>query len=754
MKRRSNPRLLSKGFMTRLDESAAKALQKRYLLSWKATIILSFIVGLAGLGAIWGVMASLSSDLPRLEQLESYNPRLITRVLDRNGSVLKEFFTERRQPVPLDSISQHMIDAVISTEDRKFYDHWGIDAFGIARAVVVNTISMSKRQGASTLTQQLARNLYLHRRQTIRRKLREIITAVNIERTYAKQEILQMYMTQMYFGHGAYGVQAAAMRYFGVDARDLSIAQSALLAGMLKAPTHYSPVFHPADALRRRNTVLGAMLRNGVITQPQYEEARQETIQLSDVIYTDNIGQAPYFTEWIRRKLEELKEKHDVDYYRDGLTVYTPLDSTLQAIAEAVIDSHLTEFQAEFADRYRWEEDYKDWAKEAYTDSLNRHAPQLTATELADSVKKLVNRVIADSALAWEVIDRHFPVQVAFVAMDPQTGDILSMVGGRDFIESKFNRVIQSQRQPGSTFKPFVYTTAIDNGYPPNYKVLNMVKPVTMEDGTVWRPENYSVEDRGGYMTLRRALRLSKNNVTVRLVAGEDRLIPIREVTRYAHNMGIRTELPAYPAVALGAVGVIPIDLATAYCVFASYGMRPRPRPIWRIEDNTGGTLASYPTSRYTVLSEETAYIMVNLLEDVINRGTGAGARYRFKFYAPAAGKTGTTNDFTDAWFMGFTPRLVAGVWVGLDNPAISLGRGQTGSRVAMPVWARFMRNVYEEKGWEYTKFAKPVGVVKVEVCEDSNELAGPYCPNTYFEIFRRGEEPTYPCSIHRINRR
>ncbi len=754
MNRKKNPNRLSIGFLNRNRQDATKTKKNLRRLSFKLVAILGLVTGLLGIGLVFTIIALLSEDLPGLEQLETYNPRLITRVLDRNGATLKEFFTERRQPVPLDSISQAMVDAIISTEDRKFYDHWGVDVFGIARAAVVNTVSMSKRQGASTLTQQLARNLYLHRRRTIRRKIREIITAVNIERTYAKDEILQMYLTEMYFGHGAYGVQAASQRFFGVDANDLTAPQAAMLAGMLKAPTHYSPVYHPADALRRRNTVLQAMLENGALSKAEYEEARRTPLRLSEDIFISDAGVAPYFTEWIRRHLEELKADEGLDYYRDGLTVYTPLDSTLQAIAEAVIDTQLTTLQADFAERYRWEEDYKEWATKTYTDSLNDSAPELTEKALSDSVRKLVNLAIADSAWAWEIINRRFPVQVAFVAMDPQTGDILAMVGGRDFEESKFNRVIQSQRQPGSTFKPFVYTTAIDNGYPPNYKVLNMVKPITMDDGTVWRPENYSVNDRGGYMSLREALRLSKNNVTVRMVAGEDRLVPIREVVRYAHNMGIRTELPPYPAVALGATGVIPIDIVTAYCVFASYGMRPSPRPIWRIEDRTGGTVASYATSRHTVLSEETAYIMVDMLQDAINRGTGAGARYRYKFYAPAAGKTGTTNDFTDAWFMGFTPQLVAGVWIGLDNPAISLGPGQTGSRAAMPIWAMFMRNAYEVKEWEHTKFTKPVGVVNVEICEESDELAGPYCPKTYTEVFRRGEEPTTPCSIHRIDKR
>ena len=746
-----------------------------------ALLALAFAVVCGIAGAL--VIRVLSRDLPSLEQLETYSPRLITRILGRDGSVLKELYTERRVQVPLDSIAVPVLQAVLATEDRRFYRHWGIDPVGIFRAFAVDIATLSRRQGASTLTQQLARNLYLHRRRTIKRKLREMITAVQIERTYAKDEILQMYFTQMYFGHGAYGVQAAAKLYFGVNAWELDLPRSALLVGLLKAPAHYSPFNHPAAALRRRNTVIENMLRAGFITPAQAVAAQAAPLELAGRETAEDFGTAPYFTEYIRRKLEEMQQPYGFDYYRDGLTVRTTLDTMVQRIAEAAVDSHMAVFQAGFNERFR-REGLEDWLVDAWRDSLgldtlraeldslrwtldslaaaSPEADTLALHARADSLDALfaaredtakfhAHRVMTDSAAVESVLTEHFTVQVAFVALDPKNGDILAMIGGRDWGRSKFNRAVQALRQPGSVFKPFVYTTAVDNGIYANYRVLNMVRPIKMEDGTWWRPENYSVNNRGSYVTLREALRRSLNNVTVRLVAGEDRLVPVREVIRYAHRLGIRTPLSPVPSLALGSSGVIPLDIVTAYAVFASGGVRSVPHGLLGIDDKNGVEIFKMDPEREVVLSEETSAIMVDLLQDVINRGTGGSARWKWKFYAPAAGKTGTTNNFTDAWFVGFTPYIVAGVWVGFDDPAISLGPHQSGAVAALPIWAIFMRELYKAKGWDYAEFELPVGVVKVPICAESGELAGPYCPVVVEEVFRRGDEPLVPCHIHRV---
>lgn len=742
-------------------------------------------IALAGLALILTVIQALSTDLPQLDQLETYTPRLITKVLGNDDStVVKEFYTERRVQVPLDSISPYLIQAILATEDQRFYKHWGIDPFGIARAIVVNTVTMSKREGASTLTQQLARNLYLHRRQTYRRKIREMITAVQIERTYAKDEILQMYFTQMYFGHGAYGVQSASKFYFGVSSSDLTLPQAAVLVGLLKAPNLYTPKRHPERAMRRRNTVLYRMLASGYITENEYKSAKKEPITLAES-EQDELGVGPYYTEWVRRDLERLQKEHDFDYYKDGLIVHSTMDPQLQTIADSAITVHLTSFQRKFNKRFTkaHKNGLRDWLVDSYTDSLKKqhliHKEDSTGTvvydsTIADTLKRFAHYVLHDSLLldstshlaslslgrladlimadtlaTDSILKEHFTVQVAFVAMNPYNGDVWAMTGGRDFRLSKYNRAVQAKRQPGSVFKPFVYTTAIDNGIYANYKILNMVQPLKMGDGTWWRPENYNVQNRGEYVSLREGLRRSLNNVTVRMVAGEDRIIPIQEVVKYAHRMGITTRLVAVPAAALGANDVIPLDMVSAYSVFPSGGMHSKPRSIKRIEDRNGQEIVNFPVDREVVLSEETAAIMTDLLQNVVNRGTGGSSRWRWKFYAPAGGKTGTTNNFNNAWFSGFTPKIAAVVWVGFDDHRKSLGYGQSGATAALPIWAIFMREAYKAKGWDFEKFELPVGVVKVPICEESGMKAGPYCPHVYEELFRRGDEPVDVCDEH-----
>ncbi|MDP8207126.1 MAG: PBP1A family penicillin-binding protein [Candidatus Electryonea clarkiae] len=749
----------------RAIKPAKKIAQKKSpLRQWPPTLKTMAFAGLAtgiiGIGVLALLIKTLSSDLPGLEQLETYNPRLITKVLGADSTVLKEFYTERRVQVPLDSVAKCMVDAVLATEDRKFYSHWGVDPVGIIRASLVNISTLSTRQGASTITQQLARNLYLHRKQTLKRKIREAITAVLIERTYSKEEILEMYFTQMYFGHGAYGIQAAARKYFNIDAYNLTVPQAAMLTALLKAPSHYSPFLHAAKAQKRRNVVLASMWQNGSLSTKDFLEYKKSPLGIEQQPEIDNLGIAPYFTEWIRQKLEKLEDELGFDYYRDGLIVHTSLDPDIQALAEASIDSHLIGFQEQFYNNFR-KYGFSQWLARTYRDSLiadsilvpeDSTVSQRRIAALEDSIKTLAKNALSDSAFADSLLINSFKVQVAFVAMDPHNGDILAMVGGRDFNESKFNRAVQALRQPGSVFKPIVYTTCIDNGIYANHQILNMVQPVKMSDGTWWRPENYSIDERGTYVSLRKALRHSMNNVSVRLVAGDDKLIPVKEVIRYAHRMGIRTDLAAVPALALGSSAVIPIDIATVYTVFASGGMRADPRSIISIEDRNGTEIISFDSNRESVLSPETVYIMTDLLKDVLNRGTGASARWRFDFHAPGAGKTGTTNNFTDAWFVGFTPNIVACVWVGFDDPQKSLGLHQNGSKVALPIWAIFMRELYKTKKYPWIDFEKPVGVVRVKICEDSGELAGPYCPQLIDEVFRRGDEPSSPCSKHKLS--
>jgi len=689
------------------------------------------------LGSVGLILRSLSSDLPSLDQLKDYEPHLTTRILDRNGELLTELYTQRRLAKPLDRVPQHTIDAIIATEDRRFYDHWGVDIVRVIRAALIDITTFSVRQGASTITQQLARDLHLHKRQTVIRKIREILTAIQIERNYSKREILEMYLTQIYFGHGAYGIGSAAQKYFGKSAEELSLVESALLAALPKAPARYSPRFHPERALKRRNLVLRGMLSQEFISRTEYLSAIKtplEVIPRQDKKH--DYGIAPYFSEMIRQILSEEGHRLGFDYLEDGLTVHTSLDAQMQFLAETAVENHIQPFQSVYRARF-------------VRRSIDEIALALHDSSALDENGKAIvafDSIMADSALIDSLFPKQAIVQVALVALDPQTGDILSLIGGRDFNLSKFNRAVQAIRQPGSVFKPFAYIAAIDNGYPPTYELLNQDVVLVNDDGTRWVPQNYDLSH-GGLTTLREALRLSLNLISVRLV---QEIVPPKMVRRYARQMGITTPIAAVDAIALGASGVYPIEATAAFAALAAGGIHSRSRGLVSIEDRFNDYIAQYPVKRQLALSSETAYIITDMLAAVINRGTGGSARWKYKFYKTAAGKTGTTNDFTDAWFIGFTPKLVCGVWVGLDDPAESLGRGQSGAVAALPIWANFMKSVYDSLAWEDTPFEMPPGVVRLTICDKTKKIATPYCPVKVEEVFREDAQPLKTCHKHR----
>lgn len=697
--------------------------KKTYKLFWiSALLLLVFLTGLSV------YLAFLARDLPSLEQLEKYDPRLTTTLFSSDGEVIKELFVQRRIYVPYDQLPPELIQALIITEDRRFYNHWGVDILRTIKAFFINLTSLSIQQGASTITQQLARNLYLSAEQTIARKLKEALTALQIERTYSKREILEMYLTQNYFGHGAHGIEAAAQRYFSKSAQELTLPECALLVAQLKAPTHYSPFLHPEAARGRRNLILGLLKDSGYISQSQYEKAASSPLGMQERFVDDLEGIAPYFTEMVRIQLEELGQKIGFDYYKDGLTIYTTLDSRLQDCAEKAVRGHLDTLQTSFAEYF-------------YRKELKR----LIRKKFPNFSEHEINLAMQDSVWVDSVFKDQSRIQVAFVALDPATGRILALIGGRNFSESKFNRAVQAIRQPGSVFKAFSYTAAIDNGYPPTFRLLNQDVVVHMPDGSRWTPPNYD-GSRGGLTTLRVGLKKSLNLVAVRLV---QEVVQPKDVIRYARQMGITTKLDAVDAIALGSSGVLPIELTAAYGIFANRGVYCEPFSIMRITNRDGDVLYEKTLNRRVALPEETAYIMTDMLKDVILDGTGVSVRYRYGFTRPAAGKTGTTNDYTDAWFVGFTPQLVAGVWVGLDDPAISLGDRESGARAALPIWAMFMKSAYETLGWEVADFVIPTGVVRMDICADSFKKARDFCPNIISEVFRIKDAPTELCPLH-----
>ena len=692
----------------------------------------SLLIILGMLGVLFLILF-LSRNLPSLEQLENYDPDLVTRIYSSDGKVLNELFVQKRVFIELDKIPEHMQYAVVSSEDRRFFEHWGLSMRSIARAVMINTLSLSYRQGFSTLTQQLARNLYksVGFEDSILRKVKEMITAIQIERTYTKDEILEMYLNTVHFGHGTYGVEAATKRFFGKESRYLTIDESALLVGLLPAPASYSPIHHPDRAIRRRNTVLRLMRDQGYIGKGEYEENRARTLEA--VLDVPKRGTAPYFTEYVRRILEKEDTALGINIYRDGLKIYTTLDSRLQSIAENAVLKTVRDDQDRLNKRlYKNREEFENLA-------------YLTIYE-EDSIKMMLS---GEGKLYKDLRDKLL-VQCAFVALDPNTGGILAMVGGRPDYHDQYNRAVQARRQPGSVFKPFVYTTALDNGYPVTEQLLN--QPVVLNiqnmDGTwvKWKPQNYDGST-GGLTTFREGLRKSMNLISVRMVQQD--IAPADQVKQTAIRMGINTDIRAVDALALGTSEVFPIEMVSAYSALSNRGVYSKPFAITKIEDRYGNIIKEYYPDRKEVLSEETAYLMTNLMQTVMDRGTGGSARWKYKFNRPAAGKTGTTQGWSDAWFVGFTPQIAAGCWFGVDDFQVPLGPGQDGSRAALPAWARFMKAAHDTLELPIAQFEKPSGIKDKEICTVTKKLPLPACP-VETEIFKMGTEPTQKCKVHR----
>ena len=675
----------------------------------------------------------LSRDLPSLEQLENYDPDLVTRIYSADGKVLNELFVQKRVFVELFNIPIHMQNAVIASEDRRFYEHWGLSLRSVARATGINILSLSYRQGFSTLTQQLARNLYktIGFEDSILRKIKEVITAVQIERTYTKDEILEMYLNTVHFGHGTYGVEAATKRFFGKESKDLSVDESALLVGLLPSPASYSPVRHPERARKRRNTVLRLMKEQGYITHSEHAQYRAMTLE--SVTDEPTRGLAPYFTEYVRRLLEKEDDALDINIYRDGLKIYTTLDSRLQELAEKIILDAIIKSQGKLNNRIiNNQEEFE----------LLGH---LTIYE-EDSVKMMMQGEVQ----LYKDLRAKLLVQTAFVAINPKTGGIMAMIGGRPDYHDQYNRAVQAKRQPGSVFKPFVYTTALENGYTVSQQLLNqpVVLNVQNTDGSwvKWRPQNYGGST-GGLTTLREGLRKSLNLISVRIVQQD--YAPAEQVKRTAQRMGISTDIRAVDAIALGTSEVIPLEMVSAYAAFANKGVYSKPIAITKIEDRYGNTIREYYPAQYEVLSEETAFLMTNLMQTVMDRGTGGSARWKYNFTRPAAGKTGTTQGWSDAWFVGFTPQIAAGVWFGVDDYQVSLGKGQDGTKAALPAWAQFMRDSHKTLELPRVNFQKPSGVIVSEICSVSKMGSRKACP-TEKELYKSGTEPSQKCRIHR----
>lgn len=710
-----------------------------------------FLLWVVGLSLIAGMFSALvlywlSRDLPTPTELRRIEQRLVTKVYDANGVLLKEFYTQQREPVSLNDIPRHLKEALLATEDREFYSHWGINLRRFAAAMLGNIKNLRIVSGASTITQQLARNLFeeVGMKKTITRKFREQLTAIAIERNYSKDEILTMFLNQVYFANGAWGIQQAARNYFDKEVEALDLIESAYLVGILQGPHTYFK--NPDRALRRRNMVLNYMVDAGYL-----EQAVADTLSLKPLEFAEmeeELPSAPYFVEWIR---QDLERKYGADIlYKDGATIQTTLDWEMQALAERHLYFTLDEKQKE----------YEQW--------VIRPAIQAVLDTVPEGVEP-------DTSFVEELRAR-YTLQGAFIAMDPKNGDILALVGGRNFQESEYNNATQARRQAGSSFKPFLYTAALDNGYTPATRVMN--QPITIEnpDGTRWTPENYYGEF-SEPLPLRDALRRSINLVAARLIMGgglgHHGEINARILVDYAKMFGISTPLRPYPSLAIGSSEVLLIDMVSAFSVFANLGTRAEPRMIRYVRDRFGREIEAPSVKLTKVLEPDLAYLMVDMMKGVLEPGgTAQHARMSYYVTVPAAGKTGTTNDFSDAWFIGYTPHIVAGVWIGFpDRMTMQLPGGRavtgipdpSGAVMAMPVWARFIRDLYkdEERGLPQDDWIRPPGIVEVELCRTSitpeiedYRIALPTCPDKFTEIFLVGNQPTETCTVHDTSRR
>ncbi len=684
-------------------------------VSWVLFGLLVLIAALVGATA--GLLIVYSTDLPQVDGLERYRPSAITELYDDQGRIIGTFALQRRVIATFDDYPPVLRDALLSIEDKDFYRHWGINTWRILGAAYRDIESGGKVQGGSTLTMQLARNLFLSPDRSFHRKVQEALLAIQIERRFTKPQIFTLYANQIFLGHGVYGFEAASQFYFSKHAKNLTLDEAALLAGLPKAPQYYSPILHPDRALKRRNLVINAMLEDGKITTQQATEAKEKPTILS--LQHDPNSTAPYFVEEVRRYLESKYGSDQV--HEGGLRVYTSLNLDLQKAAnQSVLDG-----LAAYERRHGWKnklvnvvaqgavlEKYQslDWddtpevngyihalvmqvESGSATVKFEKFSAELTQSDAAWTQKKLANIMNVGDVIYVKILslgrDGHARVsleqdsgaQGALVALDNVSGEIKAMVGGRDFNESKFNRAVQAQRQVGSSFKPYVYAAAVDQGATPDDTILDA--PVTFPAGTsTYTPHNYD-EKFEGTITLRRALAQSRNIPALKLA---DRL-GIKTVIDYARKFGVTSNIPPYLPIALGSADLTLMEQTSAFSVFPDDGVRIVPRYITKVTDYDGRVLEEDFPDVKDVISAKTARTLTSMLREVVQHGTGVAAA---KMPYALAGKTGTTNDFTDAWFIGFSPSVTAGVWVGYDEKK-SLGSRETGGRAALPIWMEFM---------------------------------------------------------------
>ncbi|MFC7052879.1 penicillin-binding protein 1A [Hansschlegelia quercus] len=774
------------------------------------------VVALTAAGFVGFFAWKYSRDLPDYEQLANYEPPIMTRLHADDGRLIAEYAKERRLFVPIQSVPKRLINAFTSAEDKNFYEHGGIDFGGIIRAAVSNFQNQDRRpQGASTITQQVAKNFLLSNEQNYERKIKEALLSLRIEQTYSKDRILELYLNEIFFGLGAYGVGAASLVYFDKGVDELTLAQAAYLAALPKAPNNYNPFKYKDRAIERRNWVIDRMVENGEATPEEGAAAKKEGLDIKPRATGTQLPASEYFNEEVRRVLYERYGEKGL--YEGGLSVRTTLDPDLQMLARKSLSNGLVRFdeqrgwrgpEKEIDPKGDWGvalgalpayNDIKPWRLAVVLDSgANEAAIGLQpAHERSGGVsRERVTGRLTLEGVRWakwaKGPDRGRPVKTVaqvvkpgdvvyvepvsegssdyrlrqtpeisggLVAMDPFTGRVLALAGGFSYDESQFNRATQALRQPGSSFKPFIYAAALDNGYTPSSVVLD--GPIEIDQGAgigVWRPENYGKKFYGP-QTLRFGIEKSRNVMTVRLA--QDMGMPL--ISEYARRFGAMDDLPPYLSMALGAGETTVLKMTAAYAMFANGGKRVTPTVIDRVQDRTGKTIYRHddrqcigctatawanqdePTlmdAREQVLDPMTAYQITSMLEGVVLRGTATGVKAVGK---PVAGKTGTTNDYKDAWFVGFSPDLVVGVYLGYDKPR-TMGEGETGGEVAAPVFTDFMKAALHDK--PATPFRVPPGIKLIRINPSSGMRASAGDSKVILEAFKPGTAPPDSYSI------
>ena len=701
-------------------------------LFWKVIIygILTFVLLISSVGF------GLFGELPSFRDLENPKSNLATEVISSDGNILGTYFIQNRSNAKYKDLSPNLVNALIATEDVRFYKHSGVDLKGTFAIIFYSAIG--KKRGSSTITQQLAKNLFPRKKQNIFNigiiKLKEWLTAVKIERNYTKEEIITMYFNTVDFGSNSYGIKAAAKTYFSKTPIKLSIDESALLVGILKGTTVFSPIKNPERAIKRRNVVLEQMEKYGFISEAQLTENTSKELNLQFQSPDHNQGSATYFREYVRQEVtawcKEYKKAdgETYDIYRDGLKIYTTIDSRMQAYAEAAVKEHLTYLQAEF---YKHWKGKTPWGEntDIISTSMRRsdRYQQLKDDGIAESeIKKIFDTPIKMTLFSWagDIDTTLSPIdsikyykwylRSSFMSMDPHNGAIKAWVGGPNYEYFKYDQVKMGKRQVGSTFKPFVYTVAMDNGWSPCYEAPNL--PIVFEDFDNWSPKN-SDGKQGGMMTLRNGLANSVNLITAFMM----KQVGPQAVVNVAKKMGITSDIPAYPSICLGTADVSLYEMVGAYSTYANKGVWTEPVYISRIEDKNGNVLYEKIPRKVDALSEQTAYLMLYMLRGVVDKGTGLRLRGpRYRFTNPIAGKTGTTQENSDGWFIGITPDLVSGVWTGAEDRSVhfrSTNLGE-GANTALPIWALYMKKVYADATLKISKgdFTPPAGGLDVEI--------------------------------------